>query len=91
MASLHRRIRKKAGLSSDLRFTGFRHGGLTEIGDSGEADVRALSGHSTLEVTRIYNKANQERRVESRPAPRTYRDAHRRRGAERTVDVKMRV
>ncbi|WP_419827698.1 tyrosine-type recombinase/integrase [Sphingomonas sp.] len=59
--TLHRRIRDAAGLPKDLRFTSFRHGGLTEIGDSGEADVRAISGHSTLEVTRIYNKANTEK------------------------------
>jgi integrase len=60
-AKLHRRICNKAGLPADLSFTSFRHGGLTEIGDSGEADVRAISGHSTLEVTRIYNKASQEK------------------------------
>lgn len=65
---LHRRIRKAAGLPDDLKFTSFRHGGITEIGDSGTDDVRAVSGHSTLEVTRIYNKANQEkaRRIASR-------------------------
>jgi integrase len=61
MAKVHRRIRVAAGLPADLRFTSFRHGGLTEIGDSGEADVRAISGHSTLETTRIYNKANVEK------------------------------
>ncbi len=58
---LHRRIRTAAGLPKDLKFTSFRHGGITEIGDSGTDDVRAVSGHSTLEVTRIYNKANQEK------------------------------
>ncbi|MFD1951066.1 hypothetical protein ACFSGX_09850 [Sphingomonas arantia] len=58
MQTLHKRIRTKAKLPADLRFTSFRHGGLTEIGDSGEDDVRAVSGHSTLEVTKIYNKAN---------------------------------
>ncbi|WCT73971.1 hypothetical protein PQ455_01680 [Sphingomonas naphthae] len=59
MAKLHRRIRKKAGLPSDLRFTGFRHGGITEIGDAGEDDVRAVSGHKTLDITAIYNKASE--------------------------------
>ena len=59
MQYLHGKIRKKAGLPKDLRFTSFRHGGLTEIGDAGEDDVRAISGHSTLDVTRIYNKASQ--------------------------------
>lgn len=68
MQTLHRRILKKAGLPTDLRFTSFRHGGLTEIGDSGEDDVRAVSGHSTLEVTKIYNKANvaKARRIATR-------------------------
>ncbi len=61
MIQLHRRIRTKAGLPADLKFTSFRHGGITELGDSGSDDVRAVSGHSTLEVTRIYNKANQEK------------------------------
>ena len=68
MNKLHRRIRTKAGLPADLKFTSFRHGGITEIGDSGSDDVRAVSGHSTLDVTRIYNKANQEkaRRIAAR-------------------------
>ena len=58
---LHRKIRAAAGLPKEIKFTSFRHGGITEIGDSGTDDVRAVSGHSTLEVTRIYNKANQEK------------------------------
>lgn len=61
MNKLHRRIRKKAGLPDDLKFTSFRHGGITELGDSGEVDVRAVSGHKTLNVTGIYNKASQEK------------------------------
>ncbi|WP_242186409.1 hypothetical protein [Sphingomonas sp. CARO-RG-8B-R24-01] len=44
-----------------MTFTGFRHGGITEIGDAGEDDVRAVSGHKTLAVTKIYNKANAEK------------------------------
>lgn len=63
MVKLHQRIRAKAKLPADLKFTSFRHGGITEIGDSGTDDVRAVSGHSTLEVTRIYNKANQEKAI----------------------------
>lgn len=37
------------------------HGGFIALGDSGSDDVRAVSGHSTLEVTRIHAKANQEK------------------------------
>lgn len=61
MQKLHRKIRIAADLPDGMTFTGFRHGGLTEIGDSGEADVRAISGHATLQVTSIYNKASQEK------------------------------
>lgn len=63
VTKLHRRVAKAAGLDAAVKFTSFRHGGITEIGDSGTDDVRAVSGHSTLEVTRIYNKANQEKAI----------------------------
>jgi integrase len=59
MQKLHRKIRIAAGLPDGMTFTGFRHGGLTEVGDAGNEDVRAISGHTTLEMTTIYNKANE--------------------------------
>lgn len=55
---VHRRIREKAGLPKDLRFTSFRHGGLTELGDADVDDMRAVSGHTKIDTTAIYNKAN---------------------------------
>lgn len=58
MTYVHRKIRSKAGLPKDLRFTSFRHGGLTEIGDAGNDDIRAVSGHTKIDTTTIYNKAN---------------------------------
>jgi hypothetical protein len=61
MGKLHRRIRDKAALPAEVRFTSFRHGGTTEIGDAGEADPRAATGHTTLDTTAIYNKANLEK------------------------------
>jgi hypothetical protein len=61
MSTVHRAICEKAGLPKNMTFTGFRHGGLTEIGDAGEADPRAVSGHKTLAVTAIYNKASEEK------------------------------
>lgn len=61
MSTVHRAICDEAGLPKDMTFTGFRHGGITEIGDAGIDDTRAVSGHKTLEVTRIYNKANAEK------------------------------
>lgn len=48
-----------AGLPKDMTFTGFRHGGASELGDSGEDDIRPISGHVVLGTTAIYNKANQ--------------------------------
>lgn len=61
MQKLHRRIRIAAGLPDGMTFTGFRHGGLTEAGDAGSEDLRAISGHSTLAMTAIYNRANERK------------------------------
>lgn len=61
MSTVHRSICDHARLPTTMTFTGFRHGGLTEIGDAGEADPRAVSGHKTLAVTAIYNKASAEK------------------------------
>jgi len=58
MPKMHGKIRDKAGLPKDLRFTSFRHGGLTEVGDAGNDDIRAVSGHTKINTTAIYNKAN---------------------------------
>ena len=57
-STIHRRICDKAGLPRDMTLTGFRHGGSTEIGDMGEADPRAITGHTELKTTAIYNKAS---------------------------------
>ncbi|MFN3944985.1 MAG: hypothetical protein ACK4K7_08650 [Allosphingosinicella sp.] len=61
MTTVHRRICDAAGLPKDMKFTGFRHGGATEIGDAGEADIRSISGHSQLNTAAIYNKASQDK------------------------------
>jgi conjugative relaxase-like TrwC/TraI family protein len=61
MSTIHRRICEAAGLPKAMTFTGFRHGGITELGDAGADDVRPISGHKTLNQTRIYNKANAEK------------------------------
>ncbi len=60
MSSVHRAICEAAGLPKDMTFTGFRHGGITEVG-SVTADVRPISGHATLDVTRIYNKVTADK------------------------------
>jgi hypothetical protein len=61
MSSVHRAICEATGLPKKMTFTGFRHGGATEIGDAGETDIRAISGHTQLDTTAIYNKANEEK------------------------------
>lgn len=59
VSTVHRLICEHVGLPKEMTFTGFRHGGITEIGDSGEADPRAVSGHKTLSTTTVYNKATE--------------------------------
>jgi len=61
MSQIHRKICDEAKLSKDLRFTSFRHGGATELGDAGEADIRSISGHTQINTSLIYNKASQEK------------------------------
>lgn len=63
MSTVHRKICDAAGLPKDMTFTGFRHGGATEIGDSGEVDIRPISGHTLLDTTAIYNKVSHEKAV----------------------------
>lgn len=40
MSTVHRQICDGAKLPKNMTFTGFRHGGATEIGDSGETDIQ---------------------------------------------------
>lgn len=63
VSSIHRKICDAAGLPKTMTFTGFRHGGITEIGNAGEVDVRALSGHKQLSTTMIYNQVNREKAI----------------------------
>ncbi len=71
VSSVHRAICVEAGLPKDMTFTGFRHGGITEVG-SVSADVRPISGHATLDVTRIYNKATADKAREIAVARRAH-------------------
>jgi hypothetical protein len=61
VSTIHRKICDAAGLPKNMTFTGFRHGGLTEIGNAGEVDVRAISGHKQLSTTIIYNQVTREK------------------------------
>lgn len=61
MSTVHREICDAAGLPKKMTFTGFRHGGATELGDAGIEDIRPLTGHDQTSTTRIYNKANERK------------------------------
>jgi integrase len=57
-------IRAAAGISFDVKFMGLRHGGSTESGnaDLTDAQIRALSGHSTTAMTALYTKQTMRQR-----------------------------
>lgn len=60
-ARVFRKIRVAAGLPDGMSFTGFRHGGATELGDVGIEDIRPISGHITLGQTTVYNKVTEKK------------------------------
>lgn len=60
-ARVFRKIKIAAGLPTDLKFMGCRHGGATELGDAGVEDVRAMTGHEGLAMTQTYNQASAEK------------------------------
>ena len=60
-ARVFRKIRIAAGLPDGMSFTGFRHGGATELGDVGIEDIRPISGHITLGQTTVYNKVTEKK------------------------------
>lgn len=68
------KIRKAAGIDPDIKFMGLRHGGNTEGGDAGltDAQLRALSGHKTSNMTQLYTKRTVQQR---REAARRRRDS----------------
>jgi hypothetical protein len=57
-------IREAAGIDSEAKFMGLRHGGNTEGGNAGltDAQSRALSGHKTAAMTTLYTKATKQQR-----------------------------
>jgi hypothetical protein len=59
------KIRQAAGLPSEITFTSFRHGGHTDAANAGltDAQIRALSGHKTAAMIRVYAKATRDQRV----------------------------
>lgn len=72
MNKRHRKICVKAGLPKNMTFTGFRHGGSTELGDAGIADIRPLSGHLHLNTTAIYNKLSKAKALQAAAARLEY-------------------
>lgn len=53
-----RGVMDRAGLSRAITFTSFRHGGMTELGDSGLTDsqIMSLSAHKDVQTVQTYNK-----------------------------------
>ena len=68
------KIRKAAGIDPEIKFMGLRHGGNTEGGDADltDAQLRALSGHKTANMTQLYTKRTVQQR---REAARKRRDS----------------
>jgi hypothetical protein len=67
-------IRASAGLASEAKFMGFRHGGNVEGAEAGltDAQLRALSGHKTTAALLRYAQTTEQQRVS---AARIRRDA----------------
>jgi integrase len=57
-------IREAAGIDFSAKFMGLRHGGSTESGNAEltDAQIRALSGHTTAAMTTLYTKATMRQR-----------------------------
>lgn len=57
-------IRAAAGIDFGVKFMGLRHGGSTESGNAEltDAQIRALSGHTTAAMTALYTKATMRQR-----------------------------
>ncbi|WOH78270.1 hypothetical protein RX327_20090 [Bradyrhizobium sp. BEA-2-5] len=67
-------IKAAAGIGPEFKFMGLRHGGNTEGGDAGltDAQIRALSGHRSPNMTVLYTKQTMNQR---RTAARMRRDS----------------
>jgi len=57
-------VRAAAGIDFSAKFMGLRHGGSTESGNAEltDAQIRALSGHTTAAMTALYTKATMRQR-----------------------------
>jgi hypothetical protein len=57
-------IRAAAGIDADVKFMGLRHGGNTAAADAGltDAQMRALSGHRSAEMVKLYAKQTTKQR-----------------------------
>ena len=83
MGRQFRRIRDKEGLPSEMTPTGFRHGGMTEMGDAGIEDTRAVGGHDTLQQTATYKKARERQSRIIGEQRRRHVDAEKRRATDK--------
>lgn len=72
-------VRTLAGIDASAKFMGLRHGGNTEGADAGlsDAQLRALSGHRTANMTIVYARQTMRQR---REGARKRRDARTNKG-----------
>jgi integrase len=54
----------RLAIDSEVKFMGLRHGGNTESGNAEltDAQIRALSGHTSAAMTMLYTKATMRQR-----------------------------
>lgn len=59
-------LRAAAGIDSEAKFMGLRHGGQTAAADAGltDAQLRALAGHKTANITVLYAQGTMKQRAE---------------------------
>ena len=72
---LFREIADAAGLDKGLKFMGFRHGGLTELGDAGATDqeMQSTGGHKTRQMLTVYSKPTRRQALNAARRRRTLR------------------
>jgi hypothetical protein len=75
---LVREARERAGLGAHVTLDACRHGGMTELGDSGvtEQGGMSLTGHSTPQAFRLYVKRTETQRMIAARQRRAWVDAN---------------
>lgn len=72
---LFRKIADAAGLPREIKFMGFRHGGLTELGNAGATDQELMShsGHKSRAMLKVYVKPSAQQATNAARKRRAFR------------------